>query len=240
MGGSIDGIPIISPEDALKKAEVVVITSQPGLQSIKKQLIESGVKNQNIITSYVDYELKARIEWLKSFSLMHQSDNIKLKCAEAGVFEGDFAKEINSIFPQRKLLLFDTFEGFNDSDIQKEKSDYAKTGDYSNTSVELVMDKMPYPDMVKIYKGYFPESARNVDGKFLFVNLDLDLYEPTLQGLNYFKNKMTKGSVILVHDYFSMTFDGPRRAVEEFISNDNNRLEAYPIGDRLSVMITGF
>ena len=45
----------------------------------------------------------------------------KGECAEAGVFEGDFAKWINQYFPDRKLYLFDTFEGFDMRDIEKEK-----------------------------------------------------------------------------------------------------------------------
>ena len=242
MGGAIEDIPIVSPEEALDKGfDYVVITSQPGLQSIKTQLNEAGIPDEKIITSFVDYELRARIEWLRSFAVMRQNDDKSLQCAEAGVFEGDFAKYINSIFPERKLLLFDTFEGFSQSDIDKESSDYAKTGDYFNTSVELVLGKMKYPENVEIYKGFFPDSARDVKGSFLFVNLDLDLYEPTIQGLQFFKDRMTSGAAILVHDYFSDTFDGPRRAVDEFIKeNESSGYNAYPIGDKLSVLITGF
>lgn len=241
-GGSIEGIPIVPPTEALDEDfDYVVITSQPGLQSIMVQLNEAGIPDQKIITSFVDYELRARIEWLKSFAIMHQNDDKSLQCAEAGVFEGDFAKYINSIFPDRKLFLFDTFEGFSQSDIDKESSDYAKAGDYSNTSVVLVMSKMKHPENVEIHKGFFPDSAKDTEGSFLFVNLDLDLYEPTIQGLRFFKDKMSSGAAILVHDYFAETFDGPKRAVDEFIA-ENRALNyhAYPIGDKLSALITGF
>lgn len=241
-GGTIEDISIVSPDEALNKEfDYVVITSQPGLQSIKKQLNNAGIPDQKIITSFVDYELRARIEWLKSFAIMHQDDDKSFQCAEAGVFEGDFAKYINSIFSDRKLFLFDTFEGFSQTDIEKESSDYAKAGDYSNTSVDLVMGKMVHPDNVEIYKGFFPDSAKGVKGTFMFVNLDLDLYEPTIQGLRFFKDKMSSGAAILVHDYFAETFDGPKRAVDEFIA-ENRALNyhAYPIGDKLSALITGF
>lgn len=62
----------------------------------------------------------------------------------------------------------------------------AKCGDYNNTSVELVMKKIPYPENVVIYKGYFPESARKNKEEFCFVNLGMDLYEPTYNGLIFF------------------------------------------------------
>jgi O-methyltransferase len=41
--------------------------------------------------------------------------------AELGVFRGDFAARINSVFPERKLYLFDTFAGFDERDIAREK-----------------------------------------------------------------------------------------------------------------------
>lgn len=41
-----------------------------------------------------------------------------------------------------------------------------------------VMKKMITPNNVKILKGYFPESAVGVNDKFVFVNLDMDLYKP--------------------------------------------------------------
>lgn len=44
-------------------------------------------------------------------------NNIKGNVAELGVFRGDFAKFINLSFPDRKLYLFDTFEGFDEKDI---------------------------------------------------------------------------------------------------------------------------
>ncbi len=41
--------------------------------------------------------------------------------AEAGVYKGDFAKEMNRVFFDRKIYLFDTFEGFPETDILKEE-----------------------------------------------------------------------------------------------------------------------
>lgn len=63
--------------------------------------------------------------------------NISSSVAEAGVFRGEFAKYINQFFPDRKLYLYDTFEGFNASDMKND--DKLKViGDLkyvSNTSV---------------------------------------------------------------------------------------------------------
>ncbi len=59
----------------------------------------------------------------------------------------------------------------------------AKAGDYSNTSVEFVLSKIKHKDNYKIYKGYFPKSAREVNEGFCFVILDL--FEQPIKDYNF-------------------------------------------------------
>ncbi|MCH5249318.1 MAG: hypothetical protein J1E98_05280 [Lachnospiraceae bacterium] len=79
---------------------------------------------------------------------------------------------------------------------------------------------------------------------FCFVNLDLDLYEPTYNGLLFFSKKMVPGGGILVHDYFAEDYKGPREAVDKFVSEIRVKssilLHKVPIGDGLSIFLTGF
>ena len=54
----------------------------------------------------------------------------------------------------------------------------------------------------KFYKGLFPGTASELsEKKFSFVHLDADLYESTLEGLRFFYPRMTKGGIIICHDY---------------------------------------
>ncbi|MEG3087165.1 TylF/MycF/NovP-related O-methyltransferase [Sphingomonas sp. PB4P5] len=109
--------------------------------------------------------------------------------AELGVYQGDQAMLLNTLFPDRPLYLFDTFSGFSEKDLGSEAGQSfstASVGDFANTSVALVMGKMPYPDQIKIFQGYFPETASGIEERFAFVSLDVDLYEPTLAGLECF------------------------------------------------------
>ncbi|MCI9122396.1 MAG: hypothetical protein HFG00_12935, partial [Oscillibacter sp.] len=100
------------------------------------------------------------------------------------------------------------------------------------------------PEQCRIHKGYFPESAAGLNEKFCFVNLDLDLYDPTYQGLWFFQDKMTDSGVILVHDYYSLydagEYKGVRAAVDRFFSEYTGDIRKYPIGDGYSVMLAGF
>ena len=156
-----------------------------------------GIAQNKIIKKYVEIPIEARIACLKNIRELLDEDNVSGQCAELGVYQGDFAKEINSIFFDRKLYLFDTFEGFTDSDCKAEISrgyaDSNRKGYFSNTTESMVMEKMKYKENVKICRGFFPISSEGIEEEWCFVNLDADLYEPTLAGLEYFYPRMQGG-----------------------------------------------
>lgn len=158
--------------------------------------------------------------------------------AEAGVYQGDFSKYINMLFPDRKLYLFDTFDGFKREQINL-KMDNGKQTDVwidalKDTSEELVISKMAYPERIQIRKGIFPMTAEGVDDNFVFVNLDMDIYKPTYEGLKIFWDKVTPGGTIFVHDFGR--WDGIDRAVEEFCKEFH--VGYLPLNDGASVALT--
>ncbi len=160
-----------------------------------------------------------------------RANNVKGNIAELGVYKGDFAKRLNQLFPGKKLYLFDTFEGFNQKDISTEKHESFSSGeqDFSDTSVELVLNKMKYRDNCIVKKGFFPDSAIGVNDKFCFVSIDADLYEPILAGLKFFYPKLEAKGYIFVHDFNNDLYKGARRAVLEFCTENN--INYLPIPD---------
>jgi len=152
--------------------------------------------------------------------------------AELGVYQGEQAALLNQLFPDRALHLFDTFEGFADQDLNKEKKanfSGAALGDFQDTSVELVMGRMRSPDQVIVHKGFFPDTAHDVEGRFAFVSLDVDLYEPTLAGLEWFYPRLERGGYIFIHDYNNKRYLGVRNAVEAFRAR--HQVCAFPLPD---------
>lgn len=243
-GMKIDGVTVANPDIELMNNgwDYIIISSTPGYDTIKGKLQKMEIDESKIIDTYITHPLESRRIYLKNLADIFHAKNISGACAEAGVFAGDFAKYINQYFPDKKLYLFDTFEGFSINDIQIEnekKTSEAQAKDYSGTSIELVLSKMKNPEQVIIKKGYFPDSAFAIKEQFCFVNLDMDLYQPTKLGLEWFENNMIVGGVILVHDYYSETFYGPKLAVDEFMK-ENSKLMLFPIGDGISVAICGF
>jgi O-methyltransferase len=144
--------------------------------------------------------------------------NLGGSVAELGVYKGKFARYLNQYFPDRTLFLFDTFEGFDKRDVVLEKQNQYSPADqdFSDTSVEAVLQLMPFPKKCIPVKGFFPQSAKEIKDRFVFVSLDTDLYEPIYNGLQFFYPRLVEGGYIFVHDFNNDVYKGTREAVEKF------------------------
>ena len=57
--------------------------------------------------------------------------------------------------------------------------------------------------------------------------LDGDLYESIKVSLKLVENKMSKGGVILVHDYVNSALPGVATAVDEWVKQRNKKIKIY-------------
>nr|MCR5421187.1 TylF/MycF family methyltransferase [Lachnospiraceae bacterium] len=101
-------------------------------------------------------------------------------------------------------------------DIENDNYDQIKKweGCKADTSEDIVLRKIPYPDNAIFKKGYVPETLQDINDTFAFVNLDMDLYMPTYEALKFFWEKMSPGGYIFIHDVNN--WDGCGKAVEDF------------------------
>lgn len=177
-------------------------------------------RDRKIDRNYFDY---IRLASLELISYEIKKNGIEGNIAELGVYKGKFARYINQYFPERKLYLFDTFEGFDKRDLSSEKKYAYSSGtqDFSETSVASVLASMPFPDKCIPIKGFFPESAKEVKDNFVFVSLDADLFDPIYSGLNFFYPKLASGGYIFIHDFNNDGYKGARNAVEQFCKEQN-------------------
>jgi len=184
-------------------------------------------RKRDIDINYLDYIRLATLE-LAAYEI--EKRNLSGNIAEVGVYKGKFAKYINQYFPSKKLYLFDTFQGFDEKDIQTEKRLGLNDAnqDFSNTSVDLVLKNMPFPKQCIVKKGFFPETTAGIEDSFVFVSLDTDLYEPIYQGLLYFYPRMVKGGYIFVHDVNNDSYKGASKAVEKFSEEKDLSFLAIP------------
>lgn len=252
---SIFGVPLLKSENICNGGcdfDEIVLASMTGLDTIRQKCLDLGIPENKIIASYAEAPLESRRRFLKALAEILNGYERDAAVAEAGVFRGEFAKWINAYFPERTLHLFDTFEGFDSRDILTEvKQSFSNAQEVTylkDTSIRLVMDKMPHPDRVQVHKGYFPETTEGLQSSFCFANLDLDLFDPTYRGLYYFKDRMTQKGVILVHDYYWLyeegAYMGVRPAVDRFLDEltgaaGEELVRKVPIGDGMSIMLVG-
>lgn len=139
--------------------------------------------------------------------------------AEVGVYRGGSAKLICEAKGNRKLHLFDTFEGL--SQVSDKDTHFGvkfwQDKQFNDTSEDLVRKYLKSYPNVSIYKGLFPQTAEPVtNSKFSFVHLDVDLYKSTLDCLNFFYPRMIHGGIILTHDYHTT---GVQSAFKEFFAD---------------------
>jgi O-methyltransferase len=181
-------------------------------------------------------------DYIRASSLEYISNeiydkNISGNIAELGVYQGKFASLINKAFPDRKLYLFDTFEGFDERDYSAEEENNYSTKEkrfkakniHLKTSVELVMERITHKQNCIIKQGYFPETAFGINDIFSFVSIDVNLYDPTYKGLNYFYEMLNKGGYIMVHDYNNKNYKGVKAALRKFSEEKN--VSYFPLCD---------
>ena len=158
---------------------------------------------------------------------------------QSRIFRGKFARYLNQTFPNRKLNLFDTFEGFAETDLKSDVQNNFFDENFVSSSVQflkqtqldLVMSKMKYPEQIEIHKGFFPDTIPSEEKRFALVSLDTDIYPPMLAGLEYFYPRLSNGGYILLHDYSGTSFSRSiRKAVEDF-EEEFGHISKVPLGD---------
>lgn len=153
--------------------------------------------------------------------------------AEIGVFRGEFARLINIAFPERRLYLFDTFNGFPEADMKVDIQKHYATPDrqvFSDTSIHLVLSRMKFRDNCIVKQGVFPESAADcIEERFAFASIDADLYNPIYEGLKFFYPRLSVGGYIFVHDYNNCQYRGAKQAVRHFCSEQG--ISFFPLSD---------
>ena len=231
-GMELCGKPAIMPSEiAGKQFDLIVIGSQAYSEIYSQLTEELKIPPEKIHKDIASDSSGIKLDILKDIAGKISNKKVEGQVAELGVYRGDFSRHINRLFPDRTLHLFDTFTGFDERDVSKEKEmdfsgrkslpgyDPLRAGYFGDTDVEMVLSKMEYPNKCRIHKGYFPETSHGIDksAKFCFVCIDVDLYQPLLAGLRYFYDKLVPGGAILILDVYHEYFVGLKHALEEFL-----------------------
>ena len=150
------------------------------------------------------------------YESVKQTGKIEGEIAEVGVYNGGSAKLICEAKGNKPVHLFDTFDGLP-APSKEDNPEQFHEGQYA-CSLDQVRKYLSQYPFVHIYKGLFPSTAGPIfDKKFSLVFLDVDLYESTLNCLNFFYPRMNKGGIIMSHNYLDAP--GVRKAIDGFFKD---------------------
>ncbi len=156
------------------------------------------------------------------YSSLKSMKNLSGDVAEVGVYKGGTSKLLCESKGKKNLYLFDTFEGLPKT---KEYDLFVQSGWLHDTSVDSVKKYLEKYKNVYFFKGIFPETANSIlDKKFCFVHLDANLYQSTIDSLEFFWPRMVKGGRIVSHDYKTNSMPGITKAFQEFFKNEPEKI----------------
>lgn len=150
--------------------------------------------------------------------LLQLIKNVDGDTVECGAYKGATSYLICSFIQQyhqpRVHHIFDSFEGLNKPG--KEDGDYWTAGNLA-AGEEMCRKQLSQFDFVKYYKGWIPERFPEVEKvRFSFVHIDVDLYQPTLDAVEFFYERLNKGGIMICDDYGFITCPGTKKAMDDF------------------------
>jgi len=154
-----------------------------------------------------------------------KGNNVPGIIAEFGVFKGTWINILNGMLDKlnwdRQLWGFDSFEG-----LSKPHSTYDSTfwqeGSFK-ASLEEVRANVLADDRprIKLVKGFFSESLSGAEAQSVeavaYARIDCDLYEPTVDCLNYLSTRLSHGSVLVFDDWTYFLGGGETKAFAEWV-----------------------
>jgi hypothetical protein len=185
------------------------------------------------ISNYRSYDRKYAMRELVRLALRGEG-----QLAECGVFKGAsayiLAQEIKSRRPKTRLHLFDSFEGL--STPQEVDETYWHFGDMASSLDEVRQNLAEVQDYVVYHRGWIPSCFQDATtDTYSFVHIDVDLYQPTWDALNYFYDRLTRHGILLCDDYGFATCPGASKAFDDFFRERGDHVLHLPTGQGLVI-----
>ena len=137
--------------------------------------------------------------------------------AECGAFNGASSYLIcDSIRGRDKEHhVFDSFEGLSEP-LEHDGHGWRKGS--LRCSEDVCRENLKDFHFVSYYKGWIPERFHEVQERtFSFVHVDVDLYQPTKDSMEFFYPRLETGGMLVCDDYGSGKCPGAYKALNEYL-----------------------
>jgi len=162
------------------------------------------------------------------------SNRLEGDLAECGCYQGATAYFMAKASTHGTLCLFDSFAGIsrpasNDVSSDAEVMGWAE-GDLA-AGEDTVRQTLAGFNAVEYYAGWIPTRFADVEERrFRVVHIDVDLYQPTRDSIEFFYPRLVDGGTIVMDDYGLMTCPGARQAADEFATSHGIDILELPTG----------
>jgi O-methyltransferase len=144
--------------------------------------------------------------------------------AEIGVFQGAAFRRVATLAAAQNRLAhaFDSFRGMDEPSVH-DGQQYPK-GKFDIGGPErfvALMEAAEVPrDAYRLWPGYVPACFAGCPGdlRFALAILDLDHYEPTVEGLRWLAPRIVPGGLLALDDWLPATDLLATRAIKEFLA----------------------
>lgn len=186
--------------------------------------------------------LKRRDRFFLLTRLLQQTLPLEGLIAECGCFRGlssyllcGTLRRATPGFDGSGYRIFDSFAGLSAPQPQDAVDAAApnaarlqqmtRAGHFDATLAQVRTALGAYPH-IGYFPGWIPSAFPAKPGdRYRFVHLDVDLYEPTRDSLDYFYPRLVAGGMIVSDDY---GWPGARKAIDEFCARENLTFKTTP------------
>lgn len=179
---------------------------------------------------------------LAHYELFKMTKDIPGDIVECGIFKGvsfcrfaTFREIFGNVF-SKKITGFDTFGKFPEANFQDDinalKAQISTDGEYSieKEQLEKVLEHKGINKNIELIEGDITKTvpqyiSSHPELKISLLNLDVDIYEPTVTILENLFPRISKGGVLILDDY--STFPGETKAVDDYFKDKNIKIQKF-------------
>ena len=178
---------------------------------------------------------------LAHYELFKMTKQLNGAIVECGVFKGASFSRFSMIRQlsknmKRKIIGFDTFEKFPlanyepDRTLRKKFTQSAGTNSISVNQLKKVLLQKGISKNIELVKGDITKTIpeyieKNPKQRFSLINLDTDLYEPSIIILKNLFPKLEKNGILILDDYG--VFPGETKAVNEYFKDKKIKIQKF-------------
>ena len=191
--------------------------------------------------------LRRRFRIMELVKILDSTSSVQGLVVECGCYFGlssymlcSYLQQRNPAFDGSGYHIFDSFQGLSepteDDDIPASWQDaerlrtMTKRGHFA-APLDVVRNNLEAFPEITYHPGWIPQSFNGLaESRYRFVHVDVDLYDPTLDALNYFYPRVSAGGVIVSDDY---SWPGAQTAIKEFCGDHRVTLAVNSVGQAI-------